>query len=403
MPSRNNNQRTEFEGAGTKLLLAPGLIFTSVITFLLLCSDRKPWTSSGHFYNFVENNRATVQIIVQVFPSIFGALNVYSVCCLISFSTRIHLSKGPQTLDHLGFWSALCLKHLDWSLPLRFLIPLTLFWTLTRVPAAIWAGALTPVEIRSNNSIVRNLSLPQYSPASEDLWGDLSWLKPYNVSRGPLGVFSYSPNYHFPGLILNHAASATSYHNASQPYKKSGNSQYSYIGRSYGVASSVGLVDLDWNNNTVLGYSFEETGYNTTVSCKFDDTSDWMIDPKPQVKSTKGATYPDSFLVSGYLPNGNWEAYAACGLFQSTAKIFALTGSYNRSGGNAFAIAAGSNYEAFNNIQCTVDFVPTMFTIAVNSSGYSIDVNSSDAMKPKDIEPSSRLANITMRMPTSLS
>lgn len=150
--SPRQQQSVELEGYGTKLLLALSLILPSIITILLLHSDRGPWTTSGRLYHFVEGNRASVQLIVGVFAGIFGGLNVYSICTLINFSTRLRLSNTTHTLDHLGLWSAFCSRRLDWSLPPPFLIGLMLFWVTAQVPVAIWNGALTPIETSSHVS-----------------------------------------------------------------------------------------------------------------------------------------------------------------------------------------------------------------------------------------------------------
>lgn len=103
------------------------------------------------------------------------------------------------------------------------------------------------------------------------------------------------------------------------------------------------------------------------------------------------------------------EGYAASSL-GSLDHIFALTGSHNPNSteiSNAYAIATGNSYAAFNNFQCTVDFVPTNFVVAVNRTKSTIEVvpqgDSNSAIVAEDIEPTKNLINITMRMPTSYS
>lgn len=91
------------------------------------------------------------------------------------------------------------------------------------------------------------------------------------------GIFSYSPNYDLVGLILTQAAPASNIGNASQPVRKLDNTRYSYAGRSYGVGSSVGLVDKNFVQNTTKGYTYNEIGYLTQVQCIVDSTSDWAI------------------------------------------------------------------------------------------------------------------------------
>ena len=402
-----DHHRSGVEGARTKSLLVLSLIFTSIITILLLCSDRGPWTSSGHLYNFVENNRASVQLIIGVLAGIFGGFNLYSICALINFSTRLRLFDTSHTLDQLGLWNALCSRRLDWSLPFRFSILLTVFWTLARVPGAIWIGALTPVETTSYNSTIHILNTPKYNDTSQLYLASLEHTKRATAIHSPLGVFSYSPNYELEGLIVNQAGSATSYRNASQLQKKLDNTVYLYKGRSYGVGSSVGLADQAWSSDLVLGYRYLETGYATTVSCIYNETSAWKLDPTERLSGTR--TFPYCYLVSGPLVNGMSEGYAACSLY-SPDGIFALTGSYNPEStgiSNAYAIATGKGYAAFNNIQCTVDFAPTNFVVAVNRTDSTIEVipqgDSNPAIVAEDIDPTKSLIRIAMRMPTSFS
>lgn len=73
----------------------------------------------------------------------------------------------------------------------------------------------------------------------------------------------------------------------------------------------------------------------------------------------------------------------------------------------SFAIAAGHDYAAFNSTQCTVDFIPTKFSVTVNHTDFTTNVTSSEdpivGQEVEDIEPTKSLINITMHMPTSFS
>jgi len=283
-----------------------------------------------------------------------------------------------------------------WSLPFRSLVLLTLFRITTFIPAAILAGALTPVDVDSHNSSTRMLHVPQYSNASLDLWGDLTWLHPMPVNRTAAGVFSYSPNYDMIGLIRNEAASATKSNNGSQAHKKPDNTRYSFTGRSFGVGSSAGLVDQGLSRNTTLSYNYNETGHLTQASCIVNVTSDWRISG---VFYPDDGTYPNLYLANGTHSNSNRDHYAACGL-HSSDDIFALAGSHNDIS-NSFSIATGRGYSAFDKVQCTVDFKPTVFSIAVDHVDLLINLSTAlqNSTLPRDIEPMGKLINITMRMP----
>ena len=345
-------------------------------------------------------NRAAVQIVIQVLATGFGAVHTYTLCTLTNFSTRLHLAEKPYALDRLWFWKAVCTKSVDWSMPAPFLLLLVIFQLLVVVPAAIWAGALTPVI--TSTTIPFSLKLPQYSQAFSGHWASLNWTSP-QPSKYIGYVFTYSPNYNLQGLILNDAVSATRPDNVTRIHRKLDNTGYSYTGRSYGVASSVGLVDQTVSTTAILSYQYNESGYLSNVSCIVNATSDWAL--SGPVYTPQDGTYPNIYLASGTLANGNAEKYAACGLAGSE-EIFALVGSA-RSGQNIFAIAAGQNYATLDKAQCTVRFTSTVFSVAVNVTERLIAVaplpRSPARADAPDIEPTGSITGFAMRVPTSIS
>lgn len=276
---------------------------------------------------------------------------------------------------------------------------LILFNAVILIPGALWAGALTPVVMSIHSSSTAVLEVPQYGPTSKNIWGNLTWLRPEPFIHNPNGIFSYSPNYNLVGLILTQAASASDIGNATQPVRKLDNTRYSYAGRSYGIGSSVGLVDESFAQNTTRGYTYNETGYLTQVQCIVNSTSDWAIS---DAEDGFESSLPNLYMVAGTLTNGNFEHYAACG-FGSPDSIVALVGSAGQNR-NVFAIAAGKIYAALDKIQCTVDFIPAEFSVSVNRTERLITTellaNGSDV---KDIDPTGQMKAITMRMPTSFS
>jgi hypothetical protein len=132
-------------------------------------------------------------------------------------------------------------------------------------------------------------------------------------------------------------------------------------------------------------------------------TSDWAL--YGPIYASDDLTYPNLYLVSGTLPNGNPEVYSACGLGHSKG-ILALVGSH-RNGQNFFSIAAGQNYAALDQVQCRVLFTPTVFSVAVNATNRLIAVapllrSFTNADVP-DIEPTGFITAFIMRIPTSIS
>ena len=396
-PSTENNGTTR--ASPIKWLWVAGLLLSSIVAVLLLVCDYKPWTDSGYFYHFVLGRRASVAIIVQILSTLLSACNIYVLCCLIDFATRLRLEKTPLSLDKLQFRKDLCTRQLDWGLPPILLVQLLAFQTMLALPGALWAGALTPVTTSILSESKQTIDVPQYGPESHVIWGSLTWLRPNPSKRSPEGVFSYSPNYDLLGVILTQAGSASSFNNTTPTFRKLDNTRYTYTGRSYGVGSSVGLADGGFASNNTQGYTYSETGYSTHAHCTVNTTSDWKIE---NANRYPVKTLPDVYLVNGTLPTGQAEEYAACG-FGSTDNITALVG--NSDGGrNVFAIAAVSNYAAFDKLQCAVDFVPTTFSVAVNRTDRLISVTAAPKEpQADDLEPTGAIVQIAMRMPTSFS
>lgn len=395
------------EKAWMKYLSVPGLFLTSVVVTLLLWSNRSGWTDTGQFYQLITGNRATSQIFVQILSHCLGALHVHILCALINFATRLRLAEGPAALDVLKLWSALCGVRLDLSLPLRFLVPLAAFIIGVLLPGALWAGALTPVVTATSftshpapaSSGCSYLSIPQYSNASHKYWTNIPWLSHWDSLRNAQGMFTYSPNYELQGRILNLAASATSRDNTTQKHAKIDNTQFSYEGRSFGVGSSVGLVDVLLNNSSTLSYNYTEIGYRAQVGCFKNSTLNWTLSG---VKTSQDITYPNMYIASGTHANGASDFYAACGI-RSSDEIVALAGQAYK-GQNLFSIASGRRYSAFNGTQCNVTFSPTNFSVSVNLTQRMITVTPLPLqLQVPDINPGGKLIAITMRMLTSFS
>jgi len=384
----------------------PGLFLTSVVVALLVWSDRSNWTDTGQFYQLTTRIRATSQIFVQILSHL-GALHVYILCALVNLPTRLRLTERPAALDLLKFWSALCGVRLDLSLPLQSLVPLTVFIIVVLLPGALWAGALTPVVTSTSFtsqptpafSRCLYLSVPQYSNASDKYWWNITWLSPWPSLRNEKGFFTYSPNYDLQGRILNLAASATSRDNTTQRHAKIDNTQFSYTGRSFGVGSSVGLVDGLLNNSSTLSYNYTEIGYRAQVWCITNGTLDWTLS---EVETSQEVTYPNMYIASGTHANAASDRYAACG-FRSSDGIVALA-SQAYKGRNLFSIAAGQSYSALNGTQCNVTFSPTNFSVSVNLTQRMITVSPLPLqLRVPDINPAGGLIAIAMRKLTSFS
>jgi hypothetical protein len=117
----------------------------------------------------------------------------------------------------------------------------------------LWSGAIAPVQTTARNSQF-SITLPQYTDDSSRYWARNGFYPGiFSASFvSPKGTFIYLPILDRLGYLIVDGSSATSTDSQQQVHSKNDNSNYTYIGRSYGVGSSVGLSDESLQNTTVL-------------------------------------------------------------------------------------------------------------------------------------------------------
>ena len=74
------------------------------------------------------------------------------------------------------------------------------------------------------------------------------------------GSFTNCPGYYQSGTLLQSASSATTVDGSQRNHTKNDNSGYRYVGRSYGVGSSVGLTIHESTATQALAYNYTEDG-----------------------------------------------------------------------------------------------------------------------------------------------
>ncbi|KAK0510924.1 hypothetical protein JMJ35_006476 [Cladonia borealis] len=365
------------------------LIVTTLVTFLLMASTVNSRTISGGTYNALQRNRASVQIAVQVVSAILGYLQVSVVCCLINYATRLRLDKSSQTLDTVLAWNNLIARSPSWGLRSPYLVPILLFILASQIPAALWAGAITPVPVVTQASSPASIPAPQYQNSS--------YIREYPsevFSEGPLlrstkGVFSYSPGMRLLGSLLASGASATTVDGGVRQHAKLDNTRFTYYGRSYGVGASVGLVDESVAKNSLAnGYSFQEFGLRADVGCVYNSSTEFIIG---------GEVDTNIYPALGYLPNsGELDEYSEYYSNSNGSKIVAIGVSRNKeSSQRILSIAAGSGYTFLNATQCTVEFLPTLFNVSVGLVDRSINV--SEVATGTDFTERENLTYVLMR------
>ncbi|CZR51703.1 uncharacterized protein PAC_01580 [Phialocephala subalpina] len=366
-----------------------GLMITLLISALLLACHISGWVLPAKYQNFVTQNRATTQILVQVLAGILGFLQFAPICAVINRATRLHLSRRNASLDDLRFWSLLCSRGLGWDLPPKKLILLLLFLSIGLNPAAIWAGALTPISVETSQ--LGFVKVPSYS--------NISMIKEYpsefgnagekSEVRNTKGVFSYSVGITFEGALLSTAASATTVDGSPRRHNKLDNSGLIYSGRSYGVGSSAGLTDDGITDNAfTTGYSYQEAGYNVDVSCIYNTSSLFVLQPQNNLIVWEAI---------GPLPNSNGQKEVSTYFGRGDGPaIVAIGVSYIQTNGTQYlGIAAGQDYRSLNQTQCSVNFVPTIFNVTVHTSAGNLTVVPISAAP--DIDPTGNIIHTTIR------
>ena len=397
------------EGVWTRYLAVPGLILTTIISLLLIILIDRNVVIYGRAYVVVVENRAVAGIVVNILAHLLGAIHVYTLCTIVNFATRISIGRRGVSLDRLKFWSALCMNRLAWDLPKSMLVPLCGYLLLMILPQALWTGALTPIITFSTQS-QQPLPIPQYSAGSQEYWRQGWDSTGFNASaplRSVKGTFSYASARDMPGLLVIDGASASTRDGSPPIHRKNDNSGYSYQGRSYGLGSSIGLVDDGLNDVSTLGFSYVENGYETRVQCFTNFSAQYGLTLEYQ---SYVDDLPNLYLAQGYAPNSPTQRmwYAQMGLGASD-NIVAMDSWPGHDGTNCtdssdpvvLVMTAGKNYAKLNKTQCSITLTPALFAVRVNTTSKIITVD----RKPDpatDINPAGRIACSSSRVVVQL-
>jgi hypothetical protein len=154
----------------SKLLVLLALVVTSAVSCSTVALSISQWYST-HYLAALLKNRATIQIIVHIISTTLGSLQIYVLSSLIRFSTNIRLCKEATSLDELKLHSALNSGRLDFDLPRLSLFGVLAYVAVIQTPAAIWAGAITPVVISASSPAIYRI--PFYNPSTIENWAVL--------------------------------------------------------------------------------------------------------------------------------------------------------------------------------------------------------------------------------------
>lgn len=364
-----------------KILPVPGLIITTVLSAAILHGIDQPPFIDNDFYDFVSTHRSSTQAVLSLLTSVFSFAHLYVLTSVINFSTRILLTQWAPTLDRLKWWKALSNISIDLDLPFTFSAPLAIVWALTLGVGSLWTGALTPNLVSRN--ITAEISVPFYAPDPDGQAWNQTWtpIAPHPVTRSPLGTFSYTPAYDRGNSMINTAAGVIYDKDANGKRPRSDKTGYTYSTRSYGVGSSLGLAQsFSKGYRHPMMYQYQEIGYNASVICSVNASSQWGIMPPSDAVQDEPQYIPNIYWAKGATPDGAlfWQLqYSA--IDDSNVVSMNAHPDLNSTGKGTVVIATGNThggpYLTLNQTQCSVAFIPTLFDISVNLSSSVITVD----------------------------
>jgi hypothetical protein len=385
--SNSEDRRFSFYQAENALFF--GLLITSVVSAVLVAAEQRDWVLSSSLYDFVDKNRASTQIIVQLLSNVFALFQVTMLCTLVNRATRLRFNSTKTSLDSLRFWSHLCAPRMSWSLPLEYLIPLLLFIAVTVIPSAIWAGALSPIEVSKTRT--SSIMVPSYDNSSliREYPSEFGSVPQKLKVKNSRGIFSYAVGITMEGALLSTASSATTVDGSPRKHVKLDNSGFTYIGRSYGVGAAAGLTDdIIVNDAFTESYAYQETGYNADINCIHNSSTDFvLISDDISILWEATGTLPNS--------NGRPEISAYIGRDDAPSIVAIGVAATQANGTKYVGITAGSNYAFLNTTQCSVDYIPTLFNITIGVKAKNITVL--PISSSKDINPDGNISHTATR------
>ena len=388
------------------VMLPPVLLSIALIAF-------QSHVILGSWRLYISNNLSAVSATKQIVAGAMGTLQASAVLAIVfNFPTRTRLAHPTNGVkfNTLGLLSALSVPRMDWNLPKKYWLPVFLAIGFGHGPAALWASAITPLP--TTHSATRGAILvPSFPEASEDVWGQFGQRQKFNISNCMVKRIRQTPSFvtncpipYRQNALINTAREATAPDGISRNHSKLDNPTWVYQGRSYGAGSSVGLMSPSEipAGLQLSSYSFEEIGYNASVQCSHIISTNLTIEYQINQASL------GVFRLEGTLPSmtkpANDPIIAWCDPLPDKdvcedpkgATIFAWFATSNDQGNSMVGIRATSWYEDdFNNIQCSLKFVPTVFTVTVNVVNQSIVVTANDTATP-DPDPTGVLVNNTV-------
>ncbi|KAK6330737.1 hypothetical protein TWF718_002938 [Orbilia javanica] len=396
-------------------------IVSSLIISLSLVTWKNHQFYGEIYVSWVRDYGTYVSIVARVLSGILAKGQTYVAESLVVFATNFRLlsdfsSKKPISLDNLKLRQAMKERSIifEWGNRRKSFISIAwlLFW---QIPAVLWVGSITPVIRTARNPGIKvAVPVPRYSEGSRNFWATIC--PPTQVCAEEIfgsyfyqGYFSYAPwkNSHRTGLLVNAISQASSPNSSTPRTQKLDNTGYTYRGRSYGVAASVGLTTLRIISEAdkisvpsidfIRSYTYYEDGYHAEVSCQKNPSSQLSFSKLDSVQTPSDTlSTPQGYWVGGSLPNGEWKGFPTWGI-QTNEYISVLAAVISKDR-YMYGFLAGSKYPNLQNTECEVTFAPTKFNVSVDLGTKEITVTPvllQDGSKPAsiDIDPDRAIAN----------
>ena len=375
------------------------VLLSSAVSITLLCLLDHRFT--GRLPHLVRRHRDTAGVIVQISATILAASQGYVLCTLVNFAARLQVFQRFISASSLNLLAALSIPRIDWGLGGRSIAIAALFTITGPLFGAVWAGALTPLaadSIHNDGSI----PIPVYNGPFNVSWslqpGGQIYLNNCSSHQFTSSIaISQCPAIGLITTLLSTALGATSAPNATRVYPKIEVPSWSYSNRSYGVGASQGLFSPTVNSNdSYTAYSYQEPGYWSQVACLFNETSNLTITPLVSAENSPLALW----LVEGSLPNTVANIVSSYTLTTDNSLWYDEVLGWSAAaanGSNMLAmatVASGHWYTQWNTMQCSIDFQPTIFDVAVNLTQSMISVTASGPHRGFD--PTSSLQTAVM-------
>jgi hypothetical protein len=366
--------------------------------------------TNPQFYGWTTQQRATMQVVVNVLATLLGFLWTWAVCACFNMAMRPFLSEKSFPLNTLRFYVSISRRTLDWNLPPRLAVLSFIFGILGVLPTWLWTGSLTP------QASVTTILAPRF--VAKTGLGSYPFLQAYDPRAAISefcdemyqlnGTFSKCPSRQKSGQFVESLASAFVAAGRTRNHPKLDNSGYMYENRSYGIGAAVGLQPLPDAGHTG-SYDFSETGYLVDTTCALNGSSDFTLSG-PIMETHNEPGVPRLFWAQGRRPNNDWKAdpKTAPGFYPmpgwgpapDTVVAWSVGSCCNKNNGTApfiLSIADGKSYAALDKLQCQIYFRPTLFDVSVSVSNRTIRVEPQRNIVVPDPEPRGMLREWTLR------